>query len=73
MKHPLICFDFAFLKTEGEVEGETDEDFVTNLVCVDCDTGFPRNISCPSKEASNYTAQGVVKFIKSLYTITSVA
>ena len=62
----MIAFDFAFVKTTC-ASGETEQKYATTLVAVDTDLFFVKAISLLGKEAIDYSATGLVKFIEGFF------
>ena len=62
---PVIAFDFGFVKTTS-ASGETQK-YATTLVAVDADLFFVKAISLLGKEATDYSATGLVNFIEGFF------
>ena len=62
----MIAFDLGFVKTTS-ARGETEQKHATTLVAVDADLFFVKAGPLLGKEATDYSATGLVKFIEGFF------
>ena len=62
----VIAFDVAFVKTTC-ASGETEQKYATTLVAVDADLFFVKAFPLLGKEATDYSATGLVNFIEGFF------
>ena len=58
----VIAFDFGFVKTKSD-SGEIEQKYATTLIAVAADLLFMKAIFLSGKEATDYSATGLIKFI----------
>ena len=63
---PVSAFDVGFVKTTS-ASGETEQKYATTLVAVDADLFFVKAVSLLGKEATDYSATGLVNFIEGFF------
>ena len=62
----VIAFDFAFVKTTC-ASGETEQNYATTLVAVDANLFVVKAILLLGKEATDFSATGLIKFIEGFF------
>ena len=65
--HPVIAFDFCFMKTSGIVTGVTADEGVTCLVLLDVDTGYMKAVPAAGKTITDYLIEGGKRFIEQFF------